>query len=385
MKYFLFFIFIGIYTTTTGQIASIPFIEDGLVYIPVTVPGEEETLQFVFDTGASTAVLDKSIATRLGIEADTKQYATGASGSQEYEIAIHRTLEIADIRFDKLNLVLVDLQELSNRSGVRIDGIIGYDVIKEYITQFDFAAQKIHLHKNINDINTQDFSLHPIQINSAIPLVTIDCTLKNGKTISGEFLFDSGANLTVLFNTPYAKKHQLKDKVDKTVVITARGLTSTSNSTIGTLAGATLLGYNFEELPISISQATHGVSSQKNFAGILGAKIINRFDMILDYKNKNIYLKPNARYKDAFEMPLVGFALRKVDNKIIIADVIKDTEAAQNDITENDEVVSINGISHTTLKKYRDLLKKEGETIRIIVKKASGEQKEITLTLQRLI
>ncbi len=386
MKHFIFFIFVSIYTTMIGQVASIPFVEDGLVYIPVQVSNNVETLQFVFDTGASTAVMDKSIATRIGIKADTKQYATGASGSQEYEIALNRTLEIANVNFDKLNFVLVDLQELSNRSGRRIDGIIGYDVVKKYITQFDFEEQKIHLYKNIKDIsNTKDFTSHSIEINTAIPLVEMNCKLKNGDTISGKFLFDSGANTTVLFNTPYAKKYTLKEKVDKTIVITARGLTSTSNSIVGTLTGVSLLGYDFGELPVSIAQAKQGVSAQKEYAGILGAKIINRFDMILDYKKKTIYLKPNAHYKNNFDMPLIGFALRKTGSKISVADVIKDSEAAQLGITENDEIISINGVIHTTLKSYRDLLKREGQTIQLVVKKASGEQKEITLTLKRLI
>ena len=95
MRHLLFLLFVTITSIAASQVASIPFEKEGLVYIPVKVPGEETPLQFVFDTGASTAVMDKAVATRLGITADTKQYASGASGSQEYEIAVNRTLAIA--------------------------------------------------------------------------------------------------------------------------------------------------------------------------------------------------------------------------------------------------------------------------------------------------
>ncbi|MFT5891572.1 MAG: hypothetical protein ACI9Y7_001677, partial [Dokdonia sp.] len=304
----------------------------------------------------------------------------------EYEIAINRSIDIENIRFNKLNIVLVDLQELSNRSGVQIDGIIGYDVLKRFVTQFDFAEKQIHLYNKTKDIaDTSGFITHDMDISGSIPIVTMDCIFKDGTRLSGEYLFDSGANLTILFNTPFAKKHQLEDRFDKTITITSRGLTTTSSSVKGMLDGVSFLGNDLGELSVSISQAVHGVSSQEGFAGILGADIINRFDMILDYKKGKLYLKPNLYYNDPFDTPLVGFSIKKSEQKIMIGDVIKDTEASQKGITQGDEVLSINGVSHTDLKAYRALLKKEGQTIRLVLRKSSGEEEEIALTLERLI
>ncbi len=386
MRHLLFFLLVCITSVATSQVASIPFEKEGLVYIPVKVPGEEKPLQFVFDTGASTAVMDKAVATRLGITADTKQYASGASGSQEYEIAINRTLEIGDMNFDNLYLVLVDLQELSNRSGTPIDGIIGADVINRFVTQFDFAEKQIHLYNTVKEItNTNEYTPHKVDLSGPIPMVTMDYTFKDGTRLSGDFLFDSGANLSILFNTPYAKKHQLTTKFDKTIEITSRGLTATSTSIKGMLQGVLLLGNDFSDIPVSIAQAEHGVSSQEGFAGILGADIINRFDMILDYKEDVLYLKPNLHYQKAFDVPLVGFSIKKVDQKIVIGDVIKNTAAAQKGIAQGDELLAINGVSQPTLKAYREILKQEGNTIVVRLKKASGEEVEIKLTLQRLI
>lgn len=386
MRYYLFLFFISSTIVTTSQVASIPFEKEGLVYIPVEVPEKNESLTFVFDTGASTAVMDKTVATRLGIKADTKQYATGASGSQEYEIAVDRTIRIEDLDFDRLNIVLVDLQELSNRSGIQIDGIIGYDVISRYVTQFDFANKKLHLYNKTKDINdTTGYTAHKINMSSAIPMVTLDCDFKDGSKISGDFLFDSGANLGILFNSPFVKKHQLKDKFDKSIAISSRGLTATSTSIVGLTKEVSLLGNTFTEVPVSLSQSKQGVSSRTDFAGILGANIINRFDMILDYKKEKLYLKPNTYYKDAFEIPLIGFTIKKSDQKIVIGDVIQDTEAAQKGIQSGDEIRSINNTSHTDLKPYRELLKKEGQTIQLVLKKASGKEEIIELKLESLL
>lgn len=386
MKSYLLLLFISCSTLAISQVTSIPFTKDGLVYIAVHTPEKDTPLNFVFDTGASTAVMDKATAKQIGITADTKQYATGASGSQEYEIAVNRTLTIADVAFDQLNLVLVDLQELSNRSGIQIDGIIGYDVISRYVTQFDFANKKLHLYHSTEDIkDTSEYTTHKIHMGSAIPMVSIDCAFNDGTKVSGDFLFDSGANLGILFNTPFAKEHQLADKFNKSITISSRGLTATSTSVIGLTKNVSLLGNTFTNVPVSLSQSTQGVSSQKGFAGILGADIINRFDMILDYKKKKLHLKPNQYYKDAFDVPLVGFSIKKSDKKVVIGDVIENTEAAQKGIQSGDQLLSINGTSHTDLKPYRELLKKEGKTVQLALKKASGKVENIKLKLESLL
>ncbi|WP_299681979.1 aspartyl protease family protein [uncultured Dokdonia sp.] len=386
MRNYLFLLFLSITTFVSSQVASIPFEKEGLVYIPVKIGEKETPLTFVFDTGASTAVIDKTVAKRIGIKADTKQYATGASGSQEYEIALNRTLTIANLDFNRLNFVLVDLEELNNRSSMQIDGIIGYDVIKEFVTEFDFAEKQLYLYKKAKDIkDIADYTAHDIKLENAIPRVTLECTFLDGSKITGDFLFDSGANLGILFNTPFSEKHQLEDKFDKKITISSRGLTATSTSIVGLTKSVSLLGNTFTEVPISLSQSKRGVSSQKGFAGILGAEIINRFDMILDYKKKKLYLKPNSYYKDAFEVPLVGFTIKKSGENIVIGDVIKDTEAATKGIQSGDQLLAINGTAHTDLKTYRKLLKKEGQTIRIQLKKSSGKEDEIELKLERLL
>ncbi len=386
MKIKIFFIlFISAYELIS-QVATVPFIENGLIFIEVQIEGTQEKLSFVFDTGASTAVLDASRADELGIIANYKQQATGASGSQEYEIATHQKLTIDGVQFSNLNLVLVDLKALSRRAGVAIDGIIGYDVLQKFITEFDFEKKVLRLYTDIKDVTSIDsYTPYPMQLRGSIPKINLTYLLKNNEKLSGDFLFDSGANLTVLFNTPYAKKKRLSEKTGKNITITSRGLTRESNTISGTLAGLDFFDFSFGELPIGIAQAEAGVSASKSYAGILGAKIINRFDMVLDYKSKQFYFKPNSEYSKPFKYPLSGFALEKTDTSIIISQVIDHTEAKEKGLQKGDTILSINDQETTTLKTYRDILQKEGEAIRIKFQKSTGEIKIITITLKRII
>ncbi|WP_366519377.1 aspartyl protease family protein [uncultured Dokdonia sp.] len=50
--------------------------------MPVKVAGEEKALTFVFDTGASTAVMDKAVVTRLRITTEDEVHSITGSRIQ---------------------------------------------------------------------------------------------------------------------------------------------------------------------------------------------------------------------------------------------------------------------------------------------------------------
>lgn len=373
--------------TLNAQLATLPFTENGLVFIQVQLNGEEEKLNFVFDTGASTTVLDKAVAKRLGIEPTSTQNAQGASGSQKYEIATGHRVHVQGITLDDLYMVLVDLSVLSQRSGMALDGIIGYDILKRYITQFNFETKTIQLYENIDEVsNLTSFDRFPMKFkNTPIPYMTMEYTLANGNVQEGDFLFDSGANATILFNTPYAKKHNLIHNIGKTIEGKARGLTQTSDYVLGSISALQFENYSFSELPVQLATAKSGVSASKAYAGILGAKIINRWNMVLDYKGRHFYLKPNDTYSNAFEFPLSGFSLEKKKDKVMIAQLVEGSDAHKKGVEEGDELLAIDDFSTQNVKSYRDLLKKEHKTIQLTLRKASGKVEKITIRLQRLI
>ncbi len=388
MNKLLVLIMISLSTYVHAQVATIPFEENELVFIKVKVNDVKESLHFVFDTGASTAVLDSNIAKKLGIQSNYSQSTRGANGSEVYEIATNQTLSIENIKFQNINLVLVDLKELSQRSGTRLDGIIGYDVLRKFITQFNFKTKTISLHQTnqgIEDLNT--YSQLPLQFKGGpIPQVDVSFVLNDGSKEKGSFLFDSGANLTIAFNTPFAKRKKLKSKAGKTITAKARGLTKISSFTKGSAQKLSVKNFNFFDLPIDISETKTGVSGSSAYDGILGAKIINRFDMVLDYQNKIWYFKPNATFKDSFDFPLSGLSIKLVGQKVMVSHVIENSEAFEKGIREGDELLSVNNYDGKELNVWRNHLRKDQQKVSLkIKKKATEKEKEIVILLKRLL
>lgn len=370
-----------------AQVATIPFVKDGLMYIKVKVNDHAEPLNFVFDTGASTVVLDEKVAQEIGVTADYQQPAEGAAGTEMYNIALSQKLHIQDITLTDAHIVLVDLDRLSKRGNEKIDGIIGYNIMQQFVTQIDYDKQTINLYKSVTEINGNgDYSEIETTFDySQIPQVELEFTLKNNQKFKGDFLFDSGANMTFLLNTPFVKANNIEAVIGKTIENKAESLTTSSNFKIGNVAKVQLGDFEFGEMPIDLSNSKSGVMASESYTGILGVKIIQRFNLILDYKNQKIYLKPNKSYANEFEFPRSGISLEKETDKITISNVVKASEAYEKGIREGDQLLEIDGVVANDTRKCRELLKQKNTTVKLKLKNRKGEVKTVSILLKRLI
>ena len=136
---------------------------------------------------------------------------------------------------------------------------------------------------------------------------------------------------------------------------------------------------------ISLSHNKYGVSSYDDYLGILGANIISRFNIILDYSSSVLYLKPNKNYANPFEFPLSGIKLRKVNDRIIIETVEETSPAYKKGIRKGDQLVSINNHASEEIDVYRSLLKMEGDIAHIIFINSEGNTKKIKIKLTRIL
>lgn len=378
---------IGFVSIMQAQVATIPFEKDGLMYIKVKVNDHETPLNFVFDTGASTAVIDEKIASAIGIKADYQQPTEGAAGTEMYNIALSQKLQIQDITVADAHLVLVDLDRLSKKGNLKIDGIIGNNIMQQFVTKIDYDLQEIKLYKSVDAIENMDaYKQLPTSLDFAsIPQVELEFTLKNDKKFRGKFLFDSGANMTFLLNTPFVKAENIETLIGKTIEKKAESLTTSSSFKIGSIANAQLGNFEFGEMPIDLSNSTSGVMASEAYTGILGVKIIERFHIILDYKNEKIYLKPNKSYSDEFEFPRSGISLEKETDKIIISNIVNTSEASKKGIHKGDQLLAIDGVVVNDIRACRESLKQKNVTIQLKLKDEKGVVKTISIKLERLI
>lgn len=373
-----------------AQIARIPFeLVDDLMYVKVKINDNTEENVFVFDTGATADLLDSSIAKELGLKPNYKQNTTGAGGTKSYDVILSQKLSLNNsISVDNTHLVLSDLSRIIRRSGKKFDGIIGYSLLKDHVTKIDYDSEEILVYNKIQDLTTDGYESISFEFGNGIPIPQFDIniTLRNSETFKGKVFFDSGAGLTMLMNSPFAESNEISNKVKKRLISKSENLHGESTSEKIAIKSMNIGGYQLSEMPINIAHDKNGVSSYKDYLGILGGAVISKFNVILDYNTSTLYLKPNKNFTKPFDFPMSGISLIKTeDGKIIIDRVEKTSTAFKNGIRKGDQLLSVNNDSSGNIQNYRTYLKQEDSSVNLVYSNSKGKQKTTIIKLERLL
>src|SRR4051812_17692228 len=106
--------------------------------------GPLTNLNFLVDTGAVPSVLSERVASRIGI--------TGVSGSS-FSLLLHKNLQAQYVTVDEvrfgwtraigLPMVVVDLARFEGLLGIRIDAVIGLDILGRQNFSIDYKHRRI--------------------------------------------------------------------------------------------------------------------------------------------------------------------------------------------------------------------------------------------------
>jgi predicted aspartyl protease len=139
--------------TAPDKATSLPLVITpmGTPAVQVRINGKD--YEFWLDTGSSMTVLSSAVASEAGIpfvSADTLRIRT-FEGSAPVKAGIVRRLEIGLIAFTNTPAIIMDAALMRVKStsegvtgqGVRVDGIIGWDIIRQFDVLMDYRARTI--------------------------------------------------------------------------------------------------------------------------------------------------------------------------------------------------------------------------------------------------
>jgi membrane-associated protease RseP (regulator of RpoE activity) len=263
--------------------------------------------------------------------------------------------------------------------------MVGYETFRRFITRIDYGKGTVTLIMP-GAFDPRDAGT-PISIN--FNGNTIEATaLYDG--VSGNFTIDTGSRASLTLNSPFVAAHHL-NKGDKTLdAVTGWGVGGPTRSIA--MRGDTLaLGPMTINGPVvELSTDTKGGFAETALAGNIGAGILKRFVITLDYEHRVMYLKPTTSHvADLDTFDRAGVWLNLADNgDFSVVDVTKDAPAEQAGLKTGDEITAIDGKPTASLKLYdvREMLRNEapGTTVTFAVKRG-GDTKNVSVTLRDLI
>jgi len=253
----------------------------GMIFVPVRVNGSKPW-SFVLDTGSTRNLIDRTLAKALGLKRSGTGSLQGAGAGRIPIAFIHAVsiglpgLESAGYEFST-----ADLAPLAASLGVRVDGILGYEVFSRFVVTVDYQAERLTF--------TLPEAFHPpagaaqvlpIELRDKWAFVKAELVLPGPVAVQDGFMIDSGSS----------------DAVDHPIVMHLQSRTAgTSGVGLGSpVEGATAhaislrLGrYTVDGPIVSCCGATDATSR------LIGNEVWRRFTVTFDYPSARIFITPN--------------------------------------------------------------------------------------------
>jgi len=341
----------------------------GVVLLKATLASYPDTLNFILDSGSGGISLDSTTIKYFGITpTPSDRTIRGIAGIRNVSFFNNQKLNFPRLTVENLNFHINDYRILTTVYGEQIDGIIGYSVLSRYIIKLDYDSSYIEFwSRGSMKYPRGGYLLKPVISTLPVHLLRV----KDEETINARFLFDLGAGLNLMLSTDFIKDSAILRKKRKLYAKEAEGLGGKIDMHMTVIKEAKLGPYRFRNVPIYIFEDTYNVTSYPYLGGLIGSDILRRFNIILNYSNRDIYLVPNSHFGDPFDYAYSGIELYFVNGLIIIGDVAKDSPAEKVGVKEGDIVIAVNKNFEQNLQHLKASLQNAGNQIKIIVKRGN--------------
>lgn len=291
---------------------------------------------FLFDTGANSSIITDSVfLNKIKSETNFKKSnsLTNASGLtlDSYKIIVEK---ITSTIFDSKNIILSYYKLDKNLSNTQIcdknsnnkkAGIVGLDnfINSDKTISLNFDDNFIEILNE--DCDKNNFTEITGIFNKLTKKILIPIILNNKKII---FLFDTGNNSGLLIKEDEFKNNEADFKADMMIG---------NFNGVSTQKIKVFKKINVSNFPFDIQNLT--ITSLNPFlTNTMGMKFISKFNWLLDFKNKKIYIQKNENQFDKIVNEFNNLQAVTINNKLLVgfkSDTILNFKI-------NEEIISVN-------------------------------------------
>ncbi|MBS1601241.1 MAG: aspartyl protease family protein [Bacteroidetes bacterium] len=371
------------FTQPAKLITTFPFtmFTGGVILLRARLDNFADTLNFILDTGSGGISLDSMTCLRLNLTPKpSDRTILGIAGVRQVKFLYNETLRLPGLSVDSLNFHVNDYDILTSVYGEKIDGIIGYSFFTRYIVQINYDSLRISVYsRGAFRYPKGGYMLRPVI--ASLPIMS--AVVADARRVENRFYFDTGAGLCSLLSTDFASDSALLDSRKKIFYTQAQGLGGKATMRLTTLRELKLGPFKFRKVPTYIFDDQYNVTSYPNLGGLIGNDILRRFNVILNYERRMIYLTPNSHYRELFDYSYTGLGIYWIDGEIRVGDIMKDSPAELAGLKEDDVVLAVGNNFSNNIQAYKNLLQNPGEKVKIIVKR-NGELQQTYLKVKSI-
>ncbi len=226
-------------------------------------------------------------------------------------------------------------------------GMVGFETFRRFVTRVDYGNGTLTL------IDPKSFD--PKDAGIAVPFTfngnTIEApAIYNG--VKGTFTIDTGSRASLTLNSPFAKRNNIG--ANGVAMVTGWGIGGPSRSLA--LRGDTLQlgGYTIKGPVVEVSTDTGGAFADDSQSGNIGAGILKRYIVTLDYDHTTMYLKPaTTAVSDLDTFDRAGMWFNQSADGYTVVDITKGAPADAAGLKVGDTILAVDGKAARSIPLYQ--------------------------------
>lgn len=329
-----------------------------LIIIPVII-NDSDTLNFILDTGVRYPIITElPYVNKLSLNYMKPVTVSGlgeGEGLTAYRSG-NNTMKIGTglISYNQeVQMVIDENFQISQILGLPVHGLIGFNLFKDFVVEIDYDKLQLTLTRPEfyrDRVNNRDIVM-PIHFEHSKPYVRTSIMTDKNVDVPVKLLVDTGASDAIWLSTASDDRIGIPENHIESFLGT--GLNGDLFGAKGRIGGIwvgplvlyePIVAFPEEELVHQI------ITDDRN--GTLGAEILRRFYVTIDYPNHQIKLRPTTKVKEEFNYNMSGL---DVSNPFpgmpvfTIDKVRKGSPAERAGLLENDQIITLNRSHHKAL------------------------------------
>lgn len=287
---------------------------NNLIIVPVTINNVD--LSFILDTGVGKTILFNysNVSDSLKIKDTEIIYLRGLGDGESVQAlkSKNNVIRIGDaVKFHyELFAVFNDKIDFTPRLGVPVHGIIGYDLLKDFVVEINYSRKFIRLtepdqYKYKNCKKCERFNL---EFYNNKPYINAQVNI-DSKTIPVKLLIDSGGSDAIwLFED---KELGIKHSGEFFVDFLGHGLSGSVYGKRSKIDEFLLKSFILKNPNVAFPESSSILFAKqfKERNGSLAGSVLKRFNLIFDYQKAIVMFKKNSFFKHDFSYNKSGIEL----------------------------------------------------------------------------
>ncbi|WDF67152.1 aspartyl protease family protein [Sphingobacterium oryzagri] len=297
-----------------------------VVLVPLTINGI--AFSFLLDTGVKETILFAQApdSVYLHNKNKVKFQGIGLDDGIEGILSKDNIVDVGGVAVDSLHWLFViqaAALEISTDVGVAINGILGSRFFQSFVIRMDYLRKQMTLYPIGYDYakDVRKFTPLPLEIVNERPYIMASIN-SHDKLVDGKFLLDMGnTDPLMLFSFLMPSFEVHRPFVEEYI---GRGFNGEIHGKRNRVKAVTMGDYRLDYPIVAYPDANAVFMSKlsKGRIGSVGSQVLQRFDLLLDYRRGLLYLRKNKLFAKPFQLNMAGMDV-KHDGMIWSKEIVK--------------------------------------------------------------